>query len=151
MGFHSGAGSEINTYTAWVLLIPQTGLVQGDQLDFGLDKATILIDLQIERPQWILSAYGPGKQAPAQLFGGPLREQSFEEIRMLHYLGIASGNPQQAVSKYYRSSSSVTNGSRHMMQISCSKHRNNRSKLRRTTLMAPLSLLLMRETIIQIE
>jgi len=44
-----------------------------------------------------LSAYGPGRAAPAQLFGGPQREQSFEELRLLHYMGIASGNPQQAV------------------------------------------------------
>lgn len=64
---------------------------------YGLEKSAIITDLSTERPQWILSAYGPGRAAPAQLFGGPLREQSFEELRLLHYIGIASGNPQQAV------------------------------------------------------
>lgn len=50
-----------------------------------------------EKPQWILSAYGPGRYAPAQLFGGPMREHSFEEMRLLHYMAVAEGNPQQAV------------------------------------------------------
>ena len=54
-------------------------------------------DLTKERPQWILSAYGPGIKAPTQLFGGPLREQSFEEMRLRHYVAAASGNSQQAV------------------------------------------------------
>ncbi len=64
---------------------------------YALDKAAIVADLSTEKPQWILSAYGPGRGVPAQLFGGPLREQSFEELRLLHYMGLASGNPQQAV------------------------------------------------------
>ncbi|RDW73771.1 hypothetical protein BP5796_07213 [Coleophoma crateriformis] len=64
---------------------------------YRLDKDAIIVDLSTERPQWILSAYGPGFQAPEQLFGGPLREQSFEEMRLLHYMGQAAGNPQQAV------------------------------------------------------
>ncbi|RDL30459.1 uncharacterized protein BP5553_10337 [Venustampulla echinocandica] len=67
------------------------------QLPFSLDKDHIVTDLSSERPQWILSAYGPGRNAPAQLFGGEQREKSFEEIRLAHYAGIASGNPQQAV------------------------------------------------------
>ncbi|PBP19186.1 CCCH zinc finger domain protein [Diplocarpon rosae] len=66
-------------------------------LPYSLDKSAILVDLTSERPQWILSAYGPGRGAPAQLFGGPVREQSFEEMRLLHYMALASGNPQQAV------------------------------------------------------
>ncbi|OJD13640.1 hypothetical protein AJ78_05921 [Emergomyces pasteurianus Ep9510] len=49
------------------------------------------------RPQWIFSCYGPGKNAPIQLFGGPQREQSFEEMRALHYAAAAAGNAQQAV------------------------------------------------------
>ncbi|CAL3971676.1 unnamed protein product [Diplocarpon coronariae] len=65
-------------------------------LPYFLDKNALLVDLTSERPQWILSAYGPGRGAPAQLFGGPLREQSFEEMRLLHYMAMASGNPQQA-------------------------------------------------------
>lgn len=64
---------------------------------YSLDKDAIIADLSTERPQWILSAYGPGRQAPAQLFGGPLREQSFEEMRLMHYMALASGNAQQAV------------------------------------------------------
>ena len=63
-----------------------------------LDKAAIRVDLTNERPQWILSAYAPGRAVPEQLFGGPLREQSFEEMRLLHYVAVASGNEQQAVS-----------------------------------------------------
>ena len=54
-------------------------------------------DLTSERPQWILSAYGPGRNVPRQLFGGSVREQSFEEMRLHHYLAAASGNPQKAV------------------------------------------------------
>ncbi|TVY46655.1 Nucleoporin [Lachnellula occidentalis] len=69
----------------------------GSSVPFSLDKAQIVTDLSSEKPQWILSAYGPGRQAPAQLFGGPMREQSFEEMRLLHYMAVASGNPQQAV------------------------------------------------------
>ncbi|TVY38187.1 Nucleoporin [Lachnellula subtilissima] len=69
----------------------------GSSVPFSLDKSQIVTDLSSEKPQWILSAYGPGRQAPAQLFGGPMREQSFEEMRLLHYMAIASGNPQQAV------------------------------------------------------
>lgn len=64
---------------------------------YSLDKTAIITDLSSERPQWILSAYGPGRNAPAQLFGGPLREQSFEEMRLMHYMALASGTPQQAV------------------------------------------------------
>lgn len=51
-------------------------------------------DLSDERPGWILSAYGPGKDAPEQLFGGYPREQSFEEIR-LHV--TSSPDPQKAL------------------------------------------------------
>lgn len=65
---------------------------------YSLNKDIIIADLSTERPQWILSAYGPGSKAPAQLFGGPVREQSFEEMRLHHYKGVASGNPGLAVS-----------------------------------------------------
>jgi len=55
--------------------------------------------MRIERPQWIMSAYGPGKDAPVQLFGGFPLEQSFEEIRVQHYLALSTGNaPQLSVS-----------------------------------------------------
>ena len=64
---------------------------------YKLDKATITNDLIKERPQWVLSAYGPGRDAPLQLFGGHPREQSFEELRVRHYELAAQGNQQQAL------------------------------------------------------
>ena len=67
-------------------------------LRYMLDKDVIINDLSRDHPQWILSAYGPGKDAPAQLFGGSMREQSFEEMRLYHYQAAAAGNEQQAVS-----------------------------------------------------
>ncbi|CAD6564651.1 MAG: hypothetical protein ASARMPRED_005618 [Alectoria sarmentosa] len=66
-------------------------------LPYKLDKASITNDLSKERPQWILSAYGPGRDAPLQLFGGHPREQSFEELRVRHYELAAQGNQQQAI------------------------------------------------------
>ncbi|KAL3952163.1 hypothetical protein ACCO45_013880 [Purpureocillium lilacinum] len=66
---------------------------------YSVSGETIEKDLTLEKPQWILSAYGPGRDAPDQLFGGYPREQSFEELR-LHYLaGKASGNEQQALNE----------------------------------------------------
>lgn len=64
---------------------------------YKLDKTNITNDLSQERPQWILSAYGPGRDAPLQLFGGFPREQSFEEMRIRHYELAAQGNQQLAV------------------------------------------------------
>jgi nucleoporin NUP42 len=61
---------------------------------YRITKDAIKIDLVDERPQWILSAYGPGRDAPEQLFGGYPREQSFEEIRLMV---ATSPNPQQTV------------------------------------------------------
>lgn len=55
-------------------------------------------DLKNEKPQWPFSAYGPGRDAPIQLFGGFPLEQSPEEMRVLFYKAAASGNPQPAVS-----------------------------------------------------
>ena len=69
---------------------------------YGITRQTLEDDLRAELPQWIMSAYGPGKDAPRQLFGGFPREQSFEELRVQHYLNMASGNPQQTVSTYNR-------------------------------------------------
>ncbi|KAI2465356.1 hypothetical protein F4781DRAFT_435486 [Annulohypoxylon bovei var. microspora] len=56
----------------------------------------IRADLLIERPPWLLSCYGPGRDAPEQLFGGHPREQSLEEIMV--YVKSAS-NQQQAESE----------------------------------------------------
>ncbi|OHF02024.1 hypothetical protein CORC01_02603 [Colletotrichum orchidophilum] len=70
-----------------------------DALPYSLAKEAIEKDLTTEAPQWILSAYGPGRDAPEQLFGGNLREQSFEEMRLVHMMAAASGNPQQALNQ----------------------------------------------------
>ena len=64
---------------------------------YKLDKATIVTELKNERPQWILSAFGPAKDIPIQLFGGYPREQSCEELRLRHYELAAAGNAQQAI------------------------------------------------------
>lgn len=76
---------------------PLRGSSTTRDLPYKLDKATITNDLSKERPEWILSAYGPGRDAPLQLFGGHPREQSFEELRLRHYELAAQGNQQQAV------------------------------------------------------
>lgn len=56
-----------------------------------------MTELKNERPQWILSAFGPVKELPVQLFGGYPREQSCEELRLRHYELAAAGNPQEAI------------------------------------------------------
>lgn len=63
---------------------------------YKITKDSIKLDLADERPPWILSCYGPGRDAPEQLFGGYPREQSLEEVR-LYVMG--SANPQQALSE----------------------------------------------------
>lgn len=65
--------------------------------DFYLSREGIQNDLGPERPQWVLSAYGPGKETPEQLWGGQL-EQSPEEMRLHCMTSEASGNLQGAVS-----------------------------------------------------
>ncbi|KAJ5161052.1 hypothetical protein N7492_006444 [Penicillium capsulatum] len=49
------------------------------------------------RPEWIFSAYAPRQDVPRQLFGGPQRELSMEEMRVRHYEATAAGNMPQAV------------------------------------------------------
>lgn len=65
--------------------------------DFYLNRDAIQKDLQEERPEWILSAYGPGRDAPEQLWGGII-EQSPEEMRLHAMTCEAAGNLQGAVS-----------------------------------------------------
>ncbi|KAI1271865.1 hypothetical protein F5Y07DRAFT_403952 [Xylaria sp. FL0933] len=67
---------------------------QDETNPYKITKEAIRLDLANERPTWILSCYGPGKEAPEQLFGGYPREQSLEEV-MVHIRG--SPNPQQAI------------------------------------------------------
>ena len=64
---------------------------------YKLDRDVISRDLTDDRPLYILSAYGPGRDAPLQLFGGVQREQSFEELRTRHYELTAQGKQQAAV------------------------------------------------------
>ena len=64
---------------------------------YALDEDVIRTDLTTERPIWILSSYGPGKNAPAQLFGGLPRERSFEEMRWLHYDALNQNRLQDAL------------------------------------------------------
>ncbi|GAD98787.1 conserved hypothetical protein [Paecilomyces variotii No. 5] len=66
---------------------------------YGVTAADIKTDLAPGkgRPEWVFSSYGPGKNAPRQLFGGPQREQSFEEMRLRHYEAAAAGNPAPAI------------------------------------------------------
>ncbi|KAH6845672.1 hypothetical protein B0I37DRAFT_380834 [Chaetomium sp. MPI-CAGE-AT-0009] len=63
----------------------------------GLTADAIERDLRAELPGWILSCYGPGRDAPEQLWGGYPREQSFEEIRLHFMMGAMAGNPQGAL------------------------------------------------------
>ncbi|RAH42030.1 FG-nucleoporin nup42 [Aspergillus brunneoviolaceus CBS 621.78] len=62
---------------------------------YGITAADIKADLTPGKglPEWIFSCYGPGRDAPRQLFGGPQREQSFEELRLRHYELVAQGSP----------------------------------------------------------
>lgn len=49
------------------------------------------------RPEWVFSSYAPTRNVPRQLFGGPQREQSMEEMRLHHYELAAAGNMNQAI------------------------------------------------------
>ncbi|KAE8356576.1 hypothetical protein BDV28DRAFT_154583 [Aspergillus coremiiformis] len=68
------------------------------QANYGITASDIQNDLSAGkgRPEWVFSCYGPGRNAPKQLFGGPQREQSFEELRLRHYEAAATGNAEQA-------------------------------------------------------
>ena len=60
------------------------------------------------RPDWVFSCYGPGRNAPKQLFGGPQREQSFEELRLRHYEAAASGREVNLDNRSVRSRDGIT-------------------------------------------
>jgi len=59
-----------------------------------LNEDDIRNDLTSTRPQWILSAYGPGKEPPASLFVE--NEYSPEEVRWRFYEQQAKGNADAA-------------------------------------------------------
>lgn len=96
------SGASANRFSVLGSGATNTGVNQQQQdksSNFHVTPENIQLDLTFgkERPGWIFSAYGPGKNAPRQLFGGPSREQSFEEMRLRHYEAAAAGNPNQAV------------------------------------------------------
>ncbi|CAN8105374.1 unnamed protein product [Discula destructiva] len=67
--------------------------------DFYLSAEGIQNDLGGDRPQWLLSSYGPGKEAPEQLWGGQL-EQSPEEMRLHAMTSEAAGNLKGALNDF---------------------------------------------------
>ncbi|KAL7805837.1 hypothetical protein V8C44DRAFT_340169 [Trichoderma aethiopicum] len=98
---HPNAGGNRNQSSNRFGTLGGTNAGTGDSAlsKYSITPEVIEKDLTTEAPQWILSAYAPGRDAPDQLFGGYPREQSFEELR-LHYLaGKASGNEQQALNE----------------------------------------------------
>ncbi|KAJ5725970.1 uncharacterized protein N7483_007327 [Penicillium malachiteum] len=72
---------------------------QKQQSNYNLKHDDIKVDLTPGqgRPQWVFSSYAPLRDLPRQLFGGPQREQSMEEMRLRHYQAVAAGNPAQAI------------------------------------------------------
>lgn len=84
------------------------GSRQASENTFQVSKEGIKTDLGTERPTWILSSYGPGRDAPEQLFGGPDREKSFEEARVFYELEKSQGrqqNAEQVLNAAYQASS----------------------------------------------
>ncbi|KFA75826.1 hypothetical protein S40288_01915 [Stachybotrys chartarum IBT 40288] len=106
---------------------PQTSnrFASGGNAQNGLEKYSISLetlekDLTIEKPQWILSAYAPGRGCPDQLFGGYPREQSFEEMRLHYMMGKTAGNEQQALNEaqqlYHNAEEQIQNALRNLPQ-----------------------------------
>ncbi|KAI0450991.1 hypothetical protein F5B21DRAFT_397450 [Xylaria acuta] len=95
---HPGVNTDSNPFSAgrFGALSNTSARPQDGANPYKVTKESIKVDLAEERPTWILSCYGPGKEAPEQLFGGYPREQSLEEV-MLHIRG--SANPQQALAE----------------------------------------------------
>ncbi|KIH93866.1 hypothetical protein SPBR_05700 [Sporothrix brasiliensis 5110] len=86
-----------STTTTAATTTPATASTPSTANAFNVSSASIVKDLTEDRPSWVFSAYGPGRNAPAQLFGGPQTEQSFEELRLHYYKAQAAGNPQAAI------------------------------------------------------
>ncbi|KAI5239673.1 hypothetical protein E4T43_06596 [Aureobasidium subglaciale] len=76
---------------------PGRGQHYSSQNTHGVTRDGIEGDLKNEKPKWPFSAYGPGRDAPIQLFGGYPLEMSPEEMRVMYYEAAASGNPQPAM------------------------------------------------------
>ncbi|KAI0108824.1 hypothetical protein F4776DRAFT_657390 [Hypoxylon sp. NC0597] len=84
--------SNTNRFSA----LNNAGGSRSQEIPYRLSKDAIKLDLTVERPSWLLSCYGPGRDAPEQLFGGYPREQSLEEVMV--YIR-SSSNQQQAESE----------------------------------------------------
>ncbi|KAH8166836.1 hypothetical protein CIB48_g1409 [Xylaria polymorpha] len=95
---HPGVNTDSNPFGAnrFGALSNAPSRPQDGANNYKVTRESIKVDLADERPTWILSCYGPGKEAPEQLFGGYPREQSLEEA-MLHIR--RSANPQQAIAE----------------------------------------------------
>ncbi|KAG8529378.1 uncharacterized protein KY384_006014 [Bacidia gigantensis] len=89
--------TEVKDTPPRILNLYRQQTLQANQSLYSLNKTTLANDLSTERPQWILSAYAPGKDTPSQLFGGYPREQSFEELRVQHYHLAAQGKAREAM------------------------------------------------------
>ena len=96
-GYQNQRATDLYTNSRFSRWQEEASQAAREALPYQLDKAAIKVDLSSERPQWILSAYGPGRYAPVQLFGGEQREKSFEEMRLYHYQARAANAEQQAV------------------------------------------------------
>ena len=64
------------------------------QKGFQINEEDIRKEFSIQRPQWILSTYGPGKNPPASLLEG--NEYSPEELRVRFYERASKGEGPQA-------------------------------------------------------
>lgn len=122
-----------------------------EAIPFSLNRDVIYKDITEERPSWILSAYGPGRDAPEQLWGGYPIEQSFEEARLHFVMGQMAGNPQGAVSsslfevtRQETDSAFSSTKSKHL-RIKCSRKYRQLFRI----LMGPSILLSKRRTIIR--
>ncbi|SPN99204.1 related to NUP42 - nuclear pore protein [Cephalotrichum gorgonifer] len=92
---HPGASRSQNRFSAFGGGAKTTAI--SGSLPYSLSKEAIEKDLTSEAPTWILSCYGPGRDAPEQLFGGFPREQSTDEIRLHYEKGVQAGKQQEAI------------------------------------------------------
>ncbi|KAI1103678.1 hypothetical protein F4804DRAFT_217450 [Jackrogersella minutella] len=98
---HPGANTNSNPFGAPASNINRFNALnmagnRPQEIPYKITRESIKSDLTVERPSWLLSSYGPGRDAPEQLFGGHPREQSLEEI-MVYIKNAAS--QQQAESE----------------------------------------------------
>ena len=73
------------------------GQLDNRDRDREIKHDLIRSELSTERPIWILSCFSPRADLPRQLFSGPDRELSPEEVRLRHYELAAQGKTEEAV------------------------------------------------------